>query len=82
MAGNQDKQRVTLAEVERLLAAAERTGTPVPAWLHQLAAELRAAIPGAAIACPDVARKMLGDPRLSLGAQANVGADALRVLKS
>ena len=82
MADSQDNQRVTLAEVERLLAAATHSGTHVPDWLEMLAAELRAALPGAAVACPDVARRMLSDPRLTLGAQANVGADALRVLKS
>jgi hypothetical protein len=81
MSSSHDNQRVTLAEVERLLAAAEYSGTLVPDWLAQLAAELRAALPGAAVACPDVARRMLSDPRLTLGAHANVGAGALHVLK-
>ncbi len=82
MAGNQDNQRVTLAEVERLLAAAERSGTAIPAWLEKLAGELRAALSGEPQSGPDLAERMRVDPGRSLGAHANVGADAVRVLKS
>jgi hypothetical protein len=52
----------------------------VPAWLDQLALELREAAPGSG-ARADLARRILSDPRLSLGAQANVDAAALRSLK-
>jgi len=70
----------TLAEIERLLAEARRAGDAVPAWLDQLALELREAAPGSG-ARDDLARRILSDPRLSLGAQANVDAAALRSLK-
>ena len=74
------KFSVTLAEIERLLAEARRAGDAVPAWLDQLALELREAAPGSG-ARADLARRILSDPRLSLGAQANVDAAALRSLK-
>jgi hypothetical protein len=74
------KLSVTLAEIERLLAEARRAGDAVPAWLDQLALELREAAPGSG-ARADLARRILSDPRLSLGAQANVDAAALRSLK-
>ena len=74
------KLSVTLAEIERMLAEARRAGEPVPAWLDQLALELREAAPGSG-ARADLARRILSDPRLSLGAQANVDAAALRSLK-
>ena len=72
---------VTLAEIERLLSEARRGGTSVPAWLDQLALELREAAPGSG-ARADLAKRILSDPRLSLGAQANIDAAALRILKS
>ena len=71
----------TLAEIERMLAEARRAGDAVPAWLDQLALELREAAPGSG-ARADLAQRILSDPRLSLGAQANVDAVALRTLKS
>ncbi len=71
----------TLAEIERMIAEARRSRTPVPAWLDQLALELREAAPGSG-ARADLAQRILSDPRLSLGAQANVDAAALRTLKS
>lgn len=74
--------RVTLQEIERLMAAAERSGSPVPDWFAQLAMELRAAKPADGEIRPDLAKRILSDPRLSLGAQANLGPGALRVLKS
>jgi hypothetical protein len=70
----------TLAEIERLLAEARRAGDEVPAWLDQVAIELRATAPGSG-ARKDLARRILSDPRLSLGAQANLDAAALRALK-
>ena len=74
--------RVTLQEIERLMAAAERSGAPVPLWFAQLATELRAAAPPGGEIPPDLAARILSDPRLSLGAQANLHPGALRVLKS
>jgi hypothetical protein len=70
----------TLAEIERLLAEARRVGDAVPAWLDQLALELRETAPGSG-ARKDLATRILSDPRLSLGAQANIDAAALRSLK-
>ena len=72
---------VTLAEIERLLSEARRDRATVPAWLDQLALELREAAPGSG-ARADLAQRILSDPRLSLGAQANIDAAALRILKS
>jgi len=74
------KFSVTLAEIERMLAEARRAGDALPAWLDQLALELRETAPGSG-ARADLARRILSDPRLSLGAQANVDAAALRSLK-
>ena len=74
--------RVTLQEIERLLEAAERKGSPIPDWFAQLAIELRAATPADGEIRPDVANRILSDPRLSLGAQANLHPGALRILKS
>ena len=75
------KLSATLAEIERMLAEARRAGDKVPAWLDQLALELREAAPGSG-ARADLAQRILSDPRLSLGAQANIDAAALRILKS
>ena len=74
------KLSVTLAEIERMLAEARRAGDRVPTWLDQLALELREAAPGSG-ARADLAKRILSDPRLSLGAQANIDAAALRSLK-
>jgi hypothetical protein len=71
----------TLAEIERMLAEARRAGDRIPAWLDQLAVELREAAPGSG-ARADLARRILSDPRLSLVAQANIDAAALRSLES
>lgn len=70
----------TLADIERMLAEARRAGDIVPVWLDQLALELREAAPGSG-ARADLAQRILSDPRLSLGAQANIDAAALRILK-
>lgn len=69
----------TLAEIERLLAEARRAGETVPAWLDQVAVELRETVPGSG-ARKDLAKRILSDPRLSLIAQANIDAAALRSL--
>jgi hypothetical protein len=73
---------VTLQEIERLMAAAERSGSSVPAWFAQLATELRTANPAGGEIQPDLAERILSDPRLSLGAQANLHPGALRILKT
>ena len=74
--------RVTLQEIERLLEAAERSGSTVPDWFAELARELRAATPDDGDIQPDLAHRILSDPRLSLGAQANLHPGALRILKT
>lgn len=74
------KLSATLAEIERLLAEARRAGDSVPAWLDQVAVELRETAPGSG-ARRDLAKRILSDPRLSLVAQANIDAAALRSLK-
>lgn len=74
------KLSATLAEIERMLAEARRAGDTIPVWLDQLALELREAAPGSG-AREDLARRILSDPRLSLGAQANIDAAALQSLK-
>jgi hypothetical protein len=76
------KLRVTLQEIERLMAAAERSGSPVPDWFAELAMELRAATPASGEIQPDLADRILSDPRLSLGAQANLHPGQLRILES
>ena len=75
------KLSATLAEIERMLAEARRAGDRIPTWLDQLAVELREAAPGSG-ARADLARRILSDPRLSLVAQANIDAAALRSLES
>ena len=42
------KLRLTLDEIERLMAVAARVGAPVEPWVEQLATELRATVPVAA----------------------------------
>jgi len=76
------KLRVTLQEIERLMAAAERSGAPVPDWFAELAMELRAVTPPDGEIQPDLADRILSDPRLSLGAQANLHPGQLRILES
>jgi hypothetical protein len=80
---DQDRNlRVTLQEIERLMADAERNGSAIPAWFAQLATELRAQTPADGEISPDLAARILSDPRLSLGAQANLHPGAMRILKS
>ena len=73
--------QTTLQEIERLMAAAEQSGTQVPAWFAELATELRAAAPAGGDLPPDLANRIRSDPRLSLGAQANLRPGALEFLK-
>lgn len=55
------KLSATLAEIERLLAEARRAGDSVPAWLDQVAVELRETAPGSG-ARRDLAKRILSDP--------------------
>jgi hypothetical protein len=86
MASRNDGRKATLAEIEQLLAAAHAEDRRVPEWVEQLAAELRAPLPeGLPVAAPppgpDVADRIIAEPRLSLDAQANLDARALGALK-
>jgi hypothetical protein len=73
--------QTTLQEIERLMAAAEQSGSTIPAWFAELANELRAAAPPGSDVPPDLADRILSDPRLSLGAQANLHPGAMEFLK-
>ena len=73
----------TTSGLERFASASMTTplaAQDAEVWLDQLALELREAAPGSG-ARADLAHRILSDPRLSLGAQANVDAAALRSLK-
>jgi hypothetical protein len=74
--------RLTLEEIERLLAIATRAGAPVEPWVEQLAAELRAALPGPAEDGVALAGRMRSNPRNSLDAQARLDPRAIKALKS
>jgi hypothetical protein len=78
----QSHLRLTLEEIERLLADAARTGVEVEAWVEQFAAELRASLPGPAQDGAAVAGRMRSNPKDSLGAQAHVDPRAIDALKS
>ncbi len=75
------KLRLTLDEIERLMAVAARVGAPVEPWVEQLAAELRAMVPVAAEDGAIVAGRMRSNPRRSLGAQAHLDPQAVNILK-
>lgn len=74
--------RLALEEIERLLAIAERTGAPVEPWVEQFAAELRAAAPEPAANGAELAGRMRSNPQDSLDAQARLGPQAIKALKS
>lgn len=74
--------RLTLDEIERLLAAAERSGSAIEPWVEQLAAELRTSLPAPAQDGAAVAGRMRSNPRDSLEAQAHVDPRAITALKS
>ena len=78
----QDGLRLTLEEIERLLAIAARSGARVEPWVEQLAAELRAALPGPAQDGVALAGRMRSNPRDSLDAQARLDPRAIKALKS
>jgi hypothetical protein len=77
-----EKLRLTLEEIERLLAVAARTGAEVEPWVAQLAAELRAALPGPAQDGAALAGRMRSNPKDSLDAQSHLDPRALTVLKA
>ena len=82
MDDREERLRVTLREIERLLARAYQNGAPVESWIEQVAVELRAAVPDeAASERANLAVRILSQPGLSLGAQAHIDASAIRALK-
>ena len=81
MDDRQGRLRLTLDEIERLLAVADRVGAPVEPWVEQLAAELRAALPAPVEDGARVAGRMRSNPRGSLGAQARLDPRAINLLK-
>ena len=79
---DENSLRLTLEEIERLMHLAEREGVQVEAWVEQLAAELRAAVPQPAADGAEVAGRMRSNPRDSLDAQAHLDPRAIKALKS
>ena len=78
----QSHLRLTLEEIERMLAVAARTGVEVEPWVEQFAAELRASLPGPAQDGAALAGRMRANPRDSLDAQAHLDPRAINELKS
>ncbi len=74
--------RLTIEEIDRLLAIAARTGAPVEPWVEQFAAELRAALPGPIEDGAALAGRMRSNPRDSLDAQARLDPRAIKALKN
>lgn len=82
MADGKGPARVALHEIERLIREAGLSGAPVDTWVEQVADELRSAMPELGPrAAADLARRILADPRGSLGAQAHLDGPRLRVLR-
>lgn len=71
----------TLADIARLIAAADAAGAPVDPWIVELADALRATTPGTPSAT-DLAGMMRNDPAATIGAQEPVAPAAARLLKS
>ena len=83
MKDRKDHLRVTLAELERLIAKAGRSGAPIEHWVEQLVVELRAAMPEEAEQPgAELAYRILSDPHGSLGAHAQIDAETIRTLKA
>lgn len=79
---NEQQARRALEEIERLIADAAATGVRLDNWVSELAAELRSVIPEMdAEGAARIARRIAGDPRLSLIAQGGVRAETLRALR-
>jgi uncharacterized coiled-coil protein SlyX len=86
-----DRLRRALGEIEELIVEAERNGGRVDRWLRELAEELRNAVPERQAPPPApapppvdgfrVALSMRSDPTRSIGAQARLDAQALKLLK-
>jgi hypothetical protein len=84
MDDRQTRLRLTLGEIERLMAAADQIGAPIEPWIVELAGELRATLAGAEGGLLDgagMAGRMRSDPARSLGAQSPIAARAIQVLK-
>lgn len=74
--------RVALREIERLMLEASESGASVEKWVEQFVAELRAAFPDQCESIsPDVAYRILSDPRRSIGAHARIDPAMRRALK-
>jgi hypothetical protein len=79
---NEQQARRALEEIERLITNAAATGMRLDPWVSELADELRASIPAMdAEGAASIARRIAGDPRLSLIAQGGVRAETLRALR-
>jgi hypothetical protein len=82
VSARKDHLRDTLAELERLIAKAGRSGATVETWVEQLVVELRAAMPEAARQPgEEVAYRILSDPDASIVAQAQIDPAVLQSLK-
>jgi len=78
-----DHLRITLAELERLIEKAGRSGAPIEHWVEQLVSELRSAMPqDAEQPGAQLAYRILSDPDGSLGAHAPIDAETFRALKA
>ncbi len=79
---NEQQARRALEEIERLIADAAATGVGLDSWVSELAEELRASIPAMdAEGAARIAKRIAGDPRLSLLAQGKLRAETLRALR-
>lgn len=79
---SEQQARRALEEIERLIADAAATGLRLDPWVGELAEELRAVIPEMdADGAARIARRIAGDPRLSLAAQGRLRAETLRALR-
>lgn len=83
MNDRKDHLRITLAELERLIEKAGRSGAPIEHWVEQLVCELRAAMPqNAEQPGSELAGRILSDPDGSLGAHAAIDPETFRALKA
>lgn len=83
MAKETEGLRAALDELEALIIAAERDGTPVDPWIEQVALELRSSLArDQSESVAEVAGLIRSEPVRSLGAQSRLAAAALSILKS
>lgn len=80
MAHDDETLRATLEQIEQMMAQSQREGAQFPAWLIQLAVELRETLDHRS-AARETPHLMRADPAASLGAQASLDPAALRALK-